>query len=486
MAQVKVVFIGGGSYQWGIPITRDMLVTKDLDGSELVLMDIDARAANDVKRAALATQRRLKTKWKIRTETVKPMMKLRPSLAGADFVIVSISTGGFDAMEHDLNIPWTYGTKQTVGDTVGPGGLNRALRNIPVFMDIMEDIQRQCPNAWVLNLTNPMTTLTGTLCQMSPGNPRVVGLCHEVYGARWFIASLLGLDPEEPNYDTPLAGINHCIFNLAVKYRGEDLTAELAKACKSRAFADKVAGARLAGKKAKKRGKGVNPTIKDEGRDNMWHGNTVKRWFAEQTGHLTMVGDRHAVEFFNGFTHDEETLNKKWNVHYTTIDDRRTKWLPPMKKNTREIASGKKKIELKCSHEPIAPIINAIANSQTFLLRAGNLPNVGQVSNLPAGSVVETPCVVTSAGVEPVSMGALPESLAAMLAGHCHRQDMIVRAGMAADKDLALAALVSEPLVVDKLSAPKMFDEMLKATKPWLPQFFPKRRQRKTATKKTK
>lgn len=481
MAAVKVAFVGGGSYQWGIAIARDLLVTKGIDGSEMVLMDLDPKAAKDVQAAAMATQRRAKSKWTIRTEQVRTFQKGRPGLKDADFVVISVSTGGFDSMEHDLNVPWKYGAKQTVGDTAGPGGLNRALRNIPVFVDLMEDIQRQCPNAWVLNLTNPMTTLTQTLCRTAGDNPRVVGLCHEVTGGRRFIAGLLGLDMDDPTFITPIAGINHCIWLLDVSYRGQNLMDTLRRAVGDRAFADEVA--RRNGQAAAKKVSGVNPTIQAQDRDNLWKHNYVKRFLMQQTGYLPMVGDRHIVEFFGHFTPDEQRLREHWHCHYTTIEDRRQRWLPPMKQNTLEIAAGKKKQDLNCSHEPVAPIIDAIANSRPYLLPAGNLRNVGQIANLPAGAVVETPCVVTAAGVKPVCMGALPHAVAAVVAPHCHRQELIVQSGLTADKALARAALISDPMVQDAATADAMLDEMMQATRQWLPQFFPKKAARRTARK---
>lgn len=473
MTEKKIAFIGGGSYQWGIPLIRDMLVTKGLNGSELVLMDIDLQAAKDVKKAAEATQRRARTKWKISATTSR-----KQALKGADFVIISISTGGFDSMEHDLNIPWSYGVHQTVGDTVGPGGLNRGLRNIPVFLDIANDINRLCPDAWVLNITNPMTTLTKTL-SLAIESQKVVGLCHEVYGGMDFVADMLNLDRKEPTFDVKVAGINHCIWLLEASYKNRDILPDLKKACASLTA-------------AKKFGK-----IND---DNVWifKGNTVKRELMSMTGYLPMVGDRHVVEFFGHFTHDRDGLPANWHAQYTTIEERRTKWLPPMRQKTRDIGTGKEKIPLKLSHEPVAPIMDALANNCTYNLKAGNLPNNGQIPDLPLGSVVETPCVVTSGGIHPVATGQLPSSLAAILSGHVYRQDMIVDAGITGDKDLVLQALISDPMVQDASTAKKMLKEMMDATAEWLPQFYTKaqvkklkanpnktKSTRKTTTKKT-
>lgn len=452
MADLKIVFIGGGSYQWGINIIRDMLVTKGLDNSHLVLLDINKKAAEDVKKAALATQKRTKTNWRIEVSTNR-----KQALKKADFVITCISTGGFDAMEHDLEIPWKYGVYQTVGDTVGPGGLNRALRNIPVFKDIMEDVNKICPTAWVLNLTNPMSTLTGTLIELS-NSKKVVGLCHEAYGGKRFIAGLLGLDINEPSYDVLSAGINHCIWLLKANYQGEDLVLKLETLCENKSKAWKYFQSMGGGK---------------ADFDKIWKTHSVSRETMRMMGNMSLAGDRHTVEFFGHFAITPGILTETWGGHFTTIEDRRENWFPGSKKHTLSVASGKEKIKLRCSHEPVAPIIDAIANNNTYSLYAGNLANQGQISNLPMGAVVETPCLVDANGINPVSVGDLPDGVAASLTGHCFRQKMIIRAAIAGDKSLALAALLSDPMVQNAATAEDMLDDMMEATAEWLPNFFP-------------
>ena len=469
MSKVKIAFIGGGSYQWGPPIIRDLLVTKGLDGSELVLMDIDKKAAEDIKKTSLVTQKRAKTNWKISSTTNR-----KEALKGADFVVISISTGGFDSMEHDLNIPWSYGIHQTVGDTAGPGGLNRALRNIPVFEDIAKDINRYCPDAWVLNITNPMTTLTQTLCKTVTSG-KVVGLCHEVYGAETFVADILDFDHKDPTFDVRTAGINHCIWLLGATYNGENIIPMLKRALANKTWAKK----RIIDADKKK---GADNEWK-QGFDNTWKHNKIKRELMNMTGYLPMVGDRHIAEFFGHFTNDCDSLVKKWHTAITTIKDRSEDWLPPMKQKVYDYVSGKEKIDLKLSHEPVAPIIDAISNNETYYLKAGNLPNKGQISNLPQGVVVETPCMVNASGIEAISMGDLPDSIAAALTGHVYRQEMIVKAGMEGNKELALAALISDPMVQNADSAKKMLKEMMEATAKWLPQFYTKENVKKLKNK---
>lgn len=495
MAEVKVAFIGGGSYQWGINIARDMLVTKGLDGSELVLMDVNAKAAQDVRRAALKTQKRAKSNWKITTTTSR-----KRALQNADFVVLCVSVGGFDSMEHDLEVPWKYGVHQTVGDTVGPGGLNRLLRNAPLFAEFIQDIERYCPNAWVLNLTNPMTTLTRTLYASAKESTKIVGLCHEVYGAWSYVTAMLGIHAEDPKFDMQISGINHCIWMVSCTYDGKDIYPQFRKAMKSEKTAWKNFKSRWTGdfqgefmpqlavlKKKKKSSKSSKEEDEKKAREafeNTWKHNTVKRHLCNMTGYLPCVGDRHIVEFFGHFTQDVDAISETWKSHVTTIEDRRQGWLPPMKQRTLDIGAGKEKMGLTCSHEPVAPIMDAIANNQTYYLKAGNLPNRGQIPNLPQEAVVETPCMVTAGGVQPVVVGELPHSVAAVVGGHVHRQELAVQAALNADRNLARAALVSDPMVQDEATAEKMLNEMMRKTSEWLPQFYPKKKKRRKSSKK--
>jgi alpha-galactosidase len=333
--------------------------------------------------------------------------------------------------------------------------LNRALRNIPVFSGIMDDVNTICPDAWVMNLTNPMTTLTDAVLRSSVSG-RAVGLCHEISGGRSFISYLLGIKPDEPSFKVCSAGINHCIWMLGASFRGESLPPKIRAAA-----ADKE----LAWSGAKK-------LLKRNDFENFWKCTAVKRELMRMTGALPLAGDRHTVEFFGHFTNDLKLVPDYWGTCFTTITDRREKWLTRMKKKTLDIAAGMEKMELRCSHEPVAPIIDAITNSHTYHLEAGNLRNIGQIPNLPMGAVVETPCIVTSDGIRPVAVGEMPSAVVAILAGHCHRQQMIVDAALKADRGLALAALISDPMVQDASTASQMLSEMMEATAQWLPQFY--------------
>src|ERR1043166_6181659 len=177
MAKARICFIGGGSYNWMPKLLGDLALTPDLEGT-VVLHDIHPQALQDIEQYGRKAFARAGSNFAIETTP-----ELEQGLDGADFVVVTITTGGLDTMALDLSIPEKYGIYQSVGDTVGPGGLARALRNVPVMVGIAEAMQRNCPNAWMLNLTNPLTVLTRVVNMTAP-KIKAMGLCHELFGVR--------------------------------------------------------------------------------------------------------------------------------------------------------------------------------------------------------------------------------------------------------------------------------------------------------------
>jgi galacturan 1,4-alpha-galacturonidase len=437
----KIAVVGGGSYQWGTKIIQDVALNEDLRGSILTLHDIDPEALDDLYRwgekmvdlagADLALEK---------------THDLDEALSGADFVVLCISTGGLDAMAYDIEIPARYGVVQTVGDTVGPGGLFRALRNIPVVVDIALRMEERCPGAVMLNLTNPMTTLTRAMSKTT--QVRCIGLCHELFST---LAMLSGMfEVSEEALDVQVAGVNHFIWITRVAVRGKDVTQEAFRRI-SDGEAREIA--------LQSAGDDPDPFI------NTWGFRTE---LCRIYGHLPAAGDRHLCEFLPGYLADESE-RERLDLRVTTIDVRREK-LAESREYVRRMIDGEEPIDLERSREEISDIISAMVTGKNSV-NIVNLPNDGQIRNLPIAAVVETYGAISGLGASGVAFGELPPPIAALVHPHVLNQEMIVEAGLTGDKDLAFRAFLNDPLVPHHPESRNMFEEMFEAQSQHLPQF---------------
>jgi alpha-galactosidase/6-phospho-beta-glucosidase family protein len=437
----KIAVVGGGSYQWGTKIIQDVALNEDLRGSTLTLHDIDPEALDDLyrwgeKMVGLAGA----------DLTLEKTADLDETLGGADFVVLCISTGGLDAMAHDIEIPARYGVVQTVGDTVGPGGLFRALRNIPVVVEIARAMQERCPGAVMLNLTNPMTTLTRAISKTT--QVRCIGLCHELFST---LAMLSGMfDVPEEALDVKVAGVNHFIWITGVAVRGRDVTQEAFRL---------ISGGEAREIAQEKAGDDPDPFI------NTWGFRTE---LCRIYNYLPAAGDRHLCEFLPGYLADERE-RERLDLRVTTIDVRREK-LTESKDQVRRMIEGEEPIDLERSREEISDIISAMVTGKSSV-NIVNLPNEGQIRDLPAGAVVETYGAISGLGASGVAFGELPSPIAALVHPHVINQEMIVEAGLTGDRDLAFQAFVNDPLVSHHPESQNMFEEMFEAHSRYLPCF---------------
>jgi alpha-galactosidase len=441
MAKTRICLVGGGSYNWSPIMLRDIAAMKDLSGT-IVLHDIDPAALEDMQRLGRKIMSAAEADFTVETTT-----DLNEALRGAEFVIVTITTGGLEAMRHDLDIPRKYGIYQSVGDTVGPGGLSRALRNIPVMVEIARTVERVCPNAWLLNLTNPMTTLTRAINKTT--SLKAIGLCHELFGVRGTLREMFGATNED--LQMRVAGVNHMIWLLDLKIRGQDGFDLLRDYVKSgRRIPVRTSGAA-----------GPFPSFRDH-----WQ---VKLALFDAYGYLPAAGDRHVAEFFPYFLTEQTHAGEDYGVGLTLIEHR-YEVARLAQASVRAAIESAEPPPVARSEEEVVDIIAAVANGRS-LHTIVNLPNRGQIDNLPREAVVETMGMVGPTGAYGVSVGALPPSVLNTVHPHVINQELIVEAALAGDRQLALQALLNDPLVRDFRSAPRMLDELLTAHAAYLPQF---------------
>ena len=452
----RIVIIGGGSYQWVPKLLIDVVNTRSLDEADVVLQDIDPAPLDPVADVVRHLAGLAGTGLTVRTTTSR-----RDALEGADYVVVTISTGGFASMRHDLEIPERHGIKQSVGDSVGPGGIMRSLRNIPVLVGIARDMEEICPDAWMLNLTNPMTALCRAVTRVT--SVRTVGLCHEIAGARWMLSNLLGADYSAFDYD--VVGVNHLPLITGLRVDGEDAFPRVRELL---ADPDRLAREPIA------LPPGLDPEIvklaSEFKKRDLVDQHRVKFALFERFGVLPGAGDRHLVEFFPGFLTEESEWGKRWGVKLTTIAD-------------RERDAGGHRAELDRlraldevpttpSGEMVAPIIDAFLRDKPHAFPL-NLPNVGQVPDVPRDVVVEAMCVADGDGVRGRDAPHAPPLLAEWIRRIVSSQEATVEAGLTGDRERAVEAMLLDPLAgrIDFDHLGLMVDEMITATKPWLPQF---------------
>jgi len=424
MVEVKIVIIGGGSFLWSPTIIKDIVLTKDLSGSTITLMDIDPKALHIMLKLGEKIVEKAGEDFKIEGTTDR-----REALQGADYVILTISTGGLEAMRHDLEIPQKYGVYQSVGDTTGPGGVSRALRNIPVVVNIAKDMEDLCPDAWLINFTNPMTTLCRAINKTT--KIKTIGLCHGLFGTLHMLQKIFNVELRD--IQAKVGGINHFIWILDLRVKGED-------------------GYPLLRDYVDRHGVSISP---------------VGLRLFQAFGYLPAPQDRHIAEFFPYFLTEEAEAGKKYGVSLTTISDR-LRSRARIEEDVMKMLSGEKPIEMTMSQEAASSIISALANRREEI-HIMNLPNRGQIANLPMDTVVETFGVVSVSGAHGIAVGKLPKGILNTVYPHVIKNELTVEAALTGDKQLALQAMLTDPLVRNFENAEKMLDELLRANEKYLP-----------------
>jgi alpha-galactosidase/6-phospho-beta-glucosidase family protein len=447
MANLKIVLVGGGSTTWTPGLVGKILANRHLHGAHVFLHDIDAPALELTYRLSQMYKERLGSACTFERST-----DLDAALAGADYVLVTISTGGLQSMRPDLEIPEKYGIYQCVGDTVGPGGLVRALRNVPVFDHMARSMARLCPDAWMLNLSNPLSALTRVVNQ---NGVRALGLCHGVLGVARDFAGFFGVPLARCAYVN--SGIDHCAWFTEMRVDGRDAWELLEERGLSRWLAKAPAEA-----------------AKDETFAPLFR-ERVGIMVGRELGALPAIGDRHLTEFLPTFLQGEENV-ARYGLVRTSIADRAENYARK-RASIGRILSGEEPLVVA---EPtdvlgerqsddvgawIAALEGKIAIEDNL-----NAPNIGQVPQLPLGAIVETRGVLDGAGYHPLA-SPMPPQIEAIVRPHVLREELTIEAALEGSFDKALAVLASDPLLVRPESARPMLEEMIAATRAWLPQF---------------
>ena len=452
---VKIAYIGGGSRGWAWNLMSDLVNCDDMSG-DVYLYDIDLEAAqhNEIIGNLYNNCEGAKSVWNYHAAKTPA-----EALTGADFVVISILPGTFDEMHSDVHTPEKYGIYQAVGDTSGPGGIVRAMRTVPMYEEIAGYIKEYCPQAWVINYTNPMTLCVKTLYRAFP-QIKAFGCCHEVFGTQKVLVTALeevcgitGVSREEIEVN-PVA-VNHFTWLTKAQYKNMDLFpvyAEFVSRFKETGYTKNL--------------------------DNNWMNNSfatnqrVKLDLFDRYGYIAAAGDRHLAEFCDGnwYLKDPQTV-RDWGFGLTTVDHRKKDLLERQEKS-RKLREGEQAPEITLSGEEGVAQMRAILGLREPLVTNVNIPNSGQIPNLPLGAVVETNAVFRSGSVTPVMAGPIPTEIHPLVARICTEQELLDKALAERDLNKLFNAFAADPLVTcSRGDAKKLFDEMVLNTKAYLDSY---------------
>lgn len=419
----KIVIIGAGSIVFSRKLIADIILTRELGGSTIALCDIDPESLDLITK--LAHRLVIESEADIRVESSTDRTAVLP---GADFVIQTIAVGGKEAWEKDLNIPMNYGIIQTVGDTVGPGGISRAFRILPVVVDICHDMEELCPEALLINYSNPNSCVCNAVHQYS--DIQVIGLYHGLKGTQIELASLLGMPVSETK--VLAAGINH--FNWILKFivQGQD-------------------GLEMLRSKFKYEGIPANMRISAK--------------LFEIFGAYPAPSDRHVAEFLPYFLNSESNYDLEIMEAYGQSPEH---WAEMKEHLEVEMPVN---FYLRHSDEQAADLIAAMQKNDDQVFDSVNMPNYGLVTNLPEGAILEVPAIVGTFGIRGICLGDIPHGIATMLSSRIYQQHLTVEAAISGDRPMALQAMLLDPLVPSIEIAEALLDDLLEAHSDYLPQF---------------
>lgn len=460
MPVTRIVVIGAGSASFGLSTLATIMRSQALRGSTLGLVDIDRQGLETI--SALGV--RINHEWGAQM-TIESSTERADLLSGADFVILSIEAGPREALwRQDWEIPLRYGLRQPYAENGGPGGFAHAARNIPVLLGVAQDMERLCPDAWLINFTNPVPRLC--LAATCYTRVKTVGLCHQLHMAhliafavlaeRWGIQVPPDLDthpdPKAPydkgkwvdlayeKLDVKAVGLNHFIWIVDVrdKATGEDLY----------------------------------PLFRQRYRTYRPDFEPLTRKMFEAFGFCPGPGDSHLCEYLP-WGHDPQT--RPWETYNLRLYDWAAgeQWRKERSRLAAAMAAGEQPIDglRQVRSEGAVELIEAIAGNSNAYIPTVNIPNQGYIPNLPDGIIVEVPAVANGAGIHGLGLDPLPEPIAELCRREAALAGLVVDAAVTGSRELALQALLLDPMISDFDQAEGILKDYLEAYAEWLPQF---------------
>lgn len=441
----KITFIGAGSTIFAKNVLGDCMLTEALRDSEIALYDIDEERLMESK-LMLDNINKNMNEGRAKIETYLGVEERKSALRDAKYIINAIQVGGYEpSTVIDFEIPKKYGLKQTIGDTLGIGGIFRALRTIPVLFDIAEDINEVCPNAWFLNYTNPMAILTGALLKKGI---KTVGLCHSVQKCAEEILTGVDMYDNVKDLQWKIGGINHQAWLLEITDEGKDIYPEI-----------------------KKRAEEKNKLARIQGNEK--HGDMVRFEIMKHFGYYTTESSEHNAEYTPYWIKNKyPELIEEFNIPLDEYPRRCVKQIADWKRQKEELINNQN-ISHTRSHEYGSYIIEAMETDIPTRI-AGNVLNNGLITNLPSEAIVEVPCLVDKNGVQPIYFGKLPEQCAALNRTNINVQLLTLEAAITLKKEHIYQAAMLDPHTSAELSLDEiknLCDDLIKAHGDMLPKY---------------
>jgi alpha-galactosidase len=431
---LKVTFVGAGSAVFARQLMTDILAVDGLDEGEFALVDLDAERLELTHAISEKLVSLTRKSWRVTSSTERVDV-----LQDSTVIVNTVEVAGLANVRHDYEIPKKYGVDQCIGDTIGPGGLFKALRTGPVWLEILRDCERLCPDAWVLNYTNPMSILT--LAALTATSMRTVGLCHSVQGTSRQLAGYLDVPYDELEWQC--AGLNHNAWFTVLRHREEDMYPCLREAAR---------------------------------RPEIYEQDAVRFEILQHFGAFVTESSGHFSEYVPYFRKRTDLIERYIRSGYRGESgfyaNNWPRWRAENDARIRAMLDGSEPIPLERSHEYASNIVEALVLNEPQVIY-GNVRNSGLIDNLPDGCV-EVPCRVDRDGIRPCQVGPLPEQLAALNRAHMAIHALVAQALLERDRQAAKYALLLDPLtaaVCSPAEVDAMFEEMWAAQVEYLEAF---------------